>query len=240
MIVLYFCFCISEKFQSFDFRSLSALCLITPCLLVLAACGGGGGGGGGTSPGPVSGGTGAPVDSDALTLKAIPDGWETDPDVWAASAEFVAQPGLSDIGVAHAYAAGVTGAGQVIGFIDTGLDDTHEAFNDGRVIFNDRSGLTFTDDTQLNHGTSVVGVAAAAKDGAAIHGVAFNADIAMWSLHMNSLGNLTVSNAILTNAVNGLRGSGARVINQSWGMKPCWHPILPRPSRRFCWVNTRI
>ena len=69
-----------------------------------------------------------------------------------------------NIGIAYGYAAGVTGAGQAIGFIDTGLDDTHEAFNDGRVILNDRSGLTFTDDTQLNHGTSIAGVAAAAKD----------------------------------------------------------------------------
>ena len=131
-----------------------------------------------------------------------------------------------NIGIAYGYAAGVTGAGQAIGFIDTGLDDTHEAFNDGRVILNDRSGLTFTDDTQLNHGTSVAGVAAAAKDDTAIHGVAFNADIAMWSLHMNGAGNLTVSNAILTNAITGLQSSGARVINQSWGYKTLLAPDL--------------
>ena len=235
MFVLYFCFCVSRKFQSFDFRPLLVLGLLAPCLVLLAACGGGGSGdgGGGTSPGPVSGGTGAPADPDALTLKAIPDGWETDPDVWAAGAEFSAQAGLTDIGTAYAYAAGVTGDGQVIGFIDTGLDDTHEAFNDGRVVLNDRSGLTFIDDVQLGHGTSVAGVAAAAKDDAAIHGVAFNADIAMWSLHMNSAGNLTVSNSILTNAVVDIQNSGARIINQSWGYKTLLAPDLVETQQAF-------
>lgn len=237
MFVRYFCFYVSKKFQSFDFRRLLVLCLLTPCLLLLAACGGGGGGGSGSgevvSPEPVTGSTGGAPDPDVLTLKAIPEGWETDPEVWAAGAEFAAQAGLTDIGIAYGYAAGVTGAGQVIGFIDTGLDDAHEAFSDGRVVLNDRSGLTLADNVQLGHGTSVAGVAAAAKDDTAIHGVAFNADVAMWSLHMNSAGNLTVSNAILTNAVTGLQSSGARVINQSWGYKTLLAPDLVTTQQAF-------
>ena len=41
MFVLYFCFCVSRKFQSFDFRPLLVLGLLAPCLVLLAACGGG-------------------------------------------------------------------------------------------------------------------------------------------------------------------------------------------------------
>jgi hypothetical protein len=62
VFVRYFCFYVSKKFQSFDFRRLLVLCLLTPCLLLLAACGGGGGGGSGSgevvSPEPVTGSTG--------------------------------------------------------------------------------------------------------------------------------------------------------------------------------------
>lgn len=46
MFVLCFCFCVSRKFQSFDFRPLLVLGLLAPCLVLLAACGGGDGGGG--------------------------------------------------------------------------------------------------------------------------------------------------------------------------------------------------
>lgn len=233
MFVRYFCFFCSVLFFSISFFLRCPRFWLTSCVLLLAACGGGGGGG--PSPSAVSE-TDAGVVSDtplALTLKNIPDGWETDADIWAASSEFQAQRGLLDIGVAYGYAAGVTGDGQVIGFIDTGLDDTHAAFNDGRVVFNDRSGLSLADDVQLDHGTSVAGVAAASRDDVAMHGVAFNADIAMWSLHMNAEGNLTISNAILRDAVTGLQDSGAKIINQSWGYKTLLAPSLITTQAAF-------
>ena len=152
-------------------------------LLLLAACGAGGGSGSGSGSGgsvvvfpePLTGSTARAPDPNVLTPKAIPEGLEADPEVWAADAEFAAQAGLTDIGIAYGYAAGVTGAGQVIGFIDTRLDDAHEAFSDGRVVLNDRSALTLADNVQLGHGTSVAGVAAAAKDDTATHGFAFRA-----------------------------------------------------------------
>ena len=143
-------------------------------MLLLAACGGGGVSEA-VSPKSLTGSTARAPNPDVLTLKAILDGWETDPEVWAAGAEFAAQAGLTDTGIVYGCAAGVTGAGQVIGFIDTRLDDAHEAFCDGRVVLNDRSGLTLADNVQLCHGTSVAGVAAAAKDDTATHGVAFRA-----------------------------------------------------------------
>ena len=63
------------------------------------------------SPEPVTGSTGRAPVPDVLTLKAIPEAWETDPEVWVAGAEFAAQAGLKDIGIAYGYAAGDTGAG---------------------------------------------------------------------------------------------------------------------------------
>ncbi len=44
MFVLYFCFCIYRKFQSFDFRSLLDLGLLAPFIILIAARGGGRGG----------------------------------------------------------------------------------------------------------------------------------------------------------------------------------------------------
>ena len=42
-------------------------------------------------------------------LPDVPEGWQTDADVWAAHEEFQAQAGLDKINAQQAYAKGVTG-----------------------------------------------------------------------------------------------------------------------------------
>lgn len=89
---------------------------------------------------------------------------------------------LDIINAAEAYAKGYTGKGITVGVTDYVVNFAHPEFN-GKTgssvahdLFNgDYGSLTWED---LAHGTHVAGIAAANKDGAGMHGVAYNADIA--------------------------------------------------------------
>lgn len=206
--------------------------------LILSACGGGGGGGGksengGTAPASVSS-----PDKKPLTLPDLPEGWETDAETWAAHEEYRGQQGLAQIKAAEAYAKGITGAGVTIGFVDTGLEDSHAEFTDKTVRLNDRTGLEEDGNRQLRHGTGVVSIALGARGhGNTMHGVAFDADPAMWSLKLDSAGYLSVNDDILTRATRALLDSGARIINQSWGYATLLDPALSDTQRRFLQDN---
>ena len=83
------------------------------------------------------------------------------------------------------------GAGVTIGFIDTGIDVDHPAFAGKAVTEEFLSGAA--DETGVNrssHGTAVASVAAAAPTSfsSAAHGVAWGADIAMFSIRAGSGG----------------------------------------------------
>lgn len=137
--------------------------------VVLAACGGGGG----SSPPPAQPQTQAEVGRNAPQQNAFerPADWETDPAVWAQHPEFGSQPGLDAIIAQDAYAQGATGAGQVIGFVDTGLDVAYPEFAGKSIRLNDRSGLHEANHTQLSHGTGVASIALGARGhGSGFHG----------------------------------------------------------------------
>ncbi len=159
-----------------------------------------------------------PPPDDGLTrVGAVPSGWEQDAEVWAEHAEFRGQTGLRMIQAANAYAKGITGDGITIGFVDTGLDVDHPEFAGKNIVLNDQSGLTSTSNSQLRHGTSVASIALGARGtGSEIHGVAFDADPAMWSLQLNS-GYLSIDDSILQEAVATLEENGVQIINHSWG-----------------------
>ncbi|CAI8183557.1 MAG: Extracellular serine protease [Alphaproteobacteria bacterium] len=211
------------------------------CLsLALASCGGGGGGGGSpdtTSP------TAPPADTTAeapanAPVTDLPDDWPTDPQIWAEQKEFINQPGLATVKAEEAYVRGITGRGQVIGFIDTGLDETHSEFEGKNIRLNDRSGVDLAKNEQLSHGTGVASVALGARGvGGGLHGVAFDADPAAWSLNLDRLGSLTVNDNILGNAIRALENSGARVINQSWGYSSTYDDAVAAAQQRFLEQN---
>lgn len=183
-----------------------------PLLLLLAACGGGGGSGESAAPSPAG-----VRDNANPHLPALPPDWETDPEVWAADGQFQNQPGLDTINAQQAYARGITGKDVTIGFVDTGLDDTHSEFADKTIRLNDRSGLTSTNNAQLRHGTGVASIALGARHmGSLMHGVAFDADPAMWSLRLAN-GFLDIDDGVLSRGITALQSSGARIINHSWG-----------------------
>lgn len=210
-------------------KSFAPIWVSAPLSLALLACGGGGGG------------KSAPPEPQAETsqngdveIAPPPAGWQTDSGAWAAHEEFQAQSGLDRIKAQEAYAKGITGEGVTIGFVDTGLDVTHAEFADKTIKLNDRSGVQTANNTQLRHGTGVASVALGARgQGSSMHGVAFDADPAMWSLNLSRSGYLTVNDTILTNAARALQGSGARIINQSWGYETLLDPSLSDTQRDF-------
>lgn len=199
-----------------------------PLWLVVAACSGGGG----KKP-PSNPDAAAIRERPPVAVADAPKGWETDPDVWAAHDEFRAQSGLDKVNAQGAYAKGITGKGVTIGFIDTGLDVGHHEFRDKTIRLNDRSGLDAATSGQLSHGTGVASVALGSRgSGAGMHGVAFDADPAMWSLNLKS-GYLTVNDRILSRAITALEGAGARIINQSWGYSTPLNINLHQTQRDF-------
>ena len=207
--------------------------------LSLSACGGGGGGSDKSASAEAAPPPASNLENDSkLALPELPEAWETDPEAWAAYEEYQSQPGLAQIKAAEAYVKGITGAGVTIGFVDTGLEGAHEEFADKDIRLNDRSGLGDATSRQLRHGTGVVSLALGSRGrGAGLHGVAFNADPAMWSLNLDSAGYLAVNDDILTRATRALQDSGARIINQSWGYATLLDPTLSDTQRRFLHDN---
>ena len=206
--------------------------------IFLLACGGGGGGSDPSDkptaqtrpPAEVASATQKPP----ITPRAAPPGWQTDKQVWADDREFQAQAGLATINAHGAYAKGATGAGVTIGFVDTGLDEEHEEFAGKGVPLNNRSRVANADARQLKHGTGVASIALGARgSGDGMHGVAFDADVAMWSLNLDQAGFLDVNDRILSDATKALQQSGARIINQSWGYETLLDPSLSDTQRNF-------
>ena len=115
-------------------------------------------------------------------------------------AGFRNQWGLEEIGAHRAYAHlrllegpdAEPGAGVTIGFIDSGIDVEHRSFAGRSIYFQPLFGAepeTGVDD--YSHGTAVASVAAGNKLPDTVtgnHGVAWGADLAMWSIPLGSGG----------------------------------------------------
>lgn len=102
--------------------------------------------------------------------------------------EYTAQVGLEVINAARAYIYDVSEKDVVNGFTDTGIDETHDEFPTGKIVLNDRSayGGIIPSAQKLRHGTGVASVAAGQRgSGNGMHGVAYDAQIAMWTLHLD-------------------------------------------------------
>ncbi|MCS3408712.1 autotransporter outer membrane beta-barrel domain-containing protein [Serratia sp. AKBS12] len=135
------------------------------------------------------------------------------PDSWR-SMEFTKQWGLEAIGAQHAYARGYNGNGVSIGIFDESVF-THPEFNGrlNKVDANDAYNFDALDGfPQLgdimfgDHGTHVAGIAAAARDGNEMHGVAFNAGLVSAKFIDND-----------NNYFEKLIQSDTRIFNNSWG-----------------------
>ncbi len=208
-------------------QAVSHLALLAmPGLFVfLVACGGGGG-----SSGGVSGTSSAPPRDDTNPVTPTSAGSAVssvleDEAYWLGQGEYTANQNLQMIRAAASYASGATGAGQTIGFLDTGLEVSHPEFANPSAsspkvtYYNDASVSSVTDRGRLNHGTSVASIAAGRHgSGYGMQGVAFDASIAMWAVAENGSG-LVVNPSILMAAYAALENAHAGVINNSWGTR---------------------
>lgn len=167
-----------------------------------------------------------------------------DPNSWR-SPEFNAEWGLGAINAQDAYAAGYTGKGVKLGIFDQPVYAKHPEFSGvDKVVTLVTSGIreytdpyipvkagdafrydgtpTIGSDGKLGyHGTHVGGIAAGSRDGSPMHGVAFNAQII--SADNGDPGpedGIILGNdgAVYKAGWDGLRESGARIINNSWGI----------------------
>ncbi|WP_296254187.1 MULTISPECIES: autotransporter domain-containing protein [unclassified Pseudomonas] len=161
------------------------------------------------------------------------------------SAEFNADWGLGAINADQAYAAGYTGKGVKLGVFDQPVYAAHPEFNSPNKVVNlVTSGIRQYTDPYIpvkagdpfrydgapsldsngklgNHGTHVGGIAGGNRDGGPMHGVAFNAQII--SADNGDPGpedGIVLGNdgAVYQAGWNALVNSGARVINNSWGI----------------------
>jgi len=174
----------------------------------------------------------------------VESGRQGDPASWRSN-EFNAEWGLGAIHAEQAYAAGYTGKGVKLGIFDQPVYAQHPEFaSPGKVInlvttgireYTDpyipvKKGDAFrydgtpsvdSDGTLGSHGTHVGGIAAGNRDGGEMHGVAFNAQII--SAENGDPGpedGIILGNdgAVYQAGWDALIASGARIINNSWGI----------------------
>ncbi|GMM92640.1 S8 family peptidase [Qipengyuania sp. MTN3-11] len=195
---------------------------VLSALVFLAACGGGGGNGGISST-PVPQPTPTPVPTPAPAPTPTP----TPPPTNFDTAEFRTSDGPDQHNATAAWQRGATGDGVTIAIVDTGIDPDNPEFA-GRIHPNSRDvagnrGIQQEDD----HGTNVALVAAAARNGAGILGIAFDADLLVLRAdRVGTCGTDTPEDTSLgcsfldseiAEAVDVAIASGARVVNLSLG-----------------------
>lgn len=96
---------------------------------------------------------------------------------------------ISAIGANYAYARGWTGKGATVMVMDTGIDAAGSEFA-GKIKYSvdyTRTGILDT----VGHGTQVAAIAAAARDGKGMHGVAYDANLAVAKIGTSSSVSMT-------------------------------------------------
>lgn len=154
-----------------------------------------------------------------------------DPASWR-SAEYQRDWGLGRMQADQAYAAGISGAGVKIGALDSGFDTSHPEASPQRFhpvtasgTYGDGSPFSTTGALNPNndsHGTHVTGTMAAARDGAGMHGVAYNAQLYVGNTNANDsfLFGPTPDPRYFKAVYTAMVDSGVRAINNSWGSQP--------------------
>jgi hypothetical protein len=178
--------------------------LLAGVCIGLSACGGGGSGAG--------------------SLRATPE---------RLAAEYDANYGLAAIRASSAYRAGATGRGVRVAVIDTGIDLDHPEFAGAisGASIDIRSGNPGWVDDRNGHGTAVAGVIAARRNGASMHGVAYESTLlAIRAEEGCDQDGCWFNQSDLARATDHAVGNGARVINYSLagasGLGPAFQAAL--------------
>lgn len=191
---------------------------------LVAACGGGGGSIGST-PVPTPTVTPTPTPTPTSSPRPVP---QPTPSSAFLTAEYNRSSGPQQHGALTPWAAGYSGAGLTIGIIDTGIDTNSPEFT-GRIspASTDVAGTRGLINADSDHGTNVAMVAAAARDGLGVVGMAFNATIAMFRADTagtcakndpaNPKDGCKLADSAIAQGVDRAVAAGARVINLSLG-----------------------
>ena len=200
-------------------RAASLGCAALTMALALSACGGGGGSVS-SLPAPAPAPDPAPAPSPGPAPAPPPSGFDT--------AEYRRSDGPRQHGAIVAWDAGDTGARQTIAIVDTGIDTDSPEFA-ARILAASRdvTGAGRSIEAEDDHGTNVALVAAAARNGIGVMGVAFDASLLV--LRADQAGSCTNNGPSTTEAsctfldssiargVDAAVTAGARVINLSLG-----------------------
>lgn len=206
------------RLTNFEARLRAATALAGAALLV--ACGGGGGVA--PTPPPPVGSTPTPTPPAPMPTPT-PTPTPTPSSVNYNSSEYNRSNGATQMNAIAAYDRGATGSGVTIAVLDSGVDVDNPEFA-GRLhpASQDLGGAGRTIDDSDGHGTSVSGVALAAKNDSGIHGVAFGSTLL--ALRTDTPGTCTGdedgcshNDNSLARAIDIAIGNGARVINMSLG-----------------------
>jgi hypothetical protein len=193
-------------------------------LLLVGGCGGGGGGVNSTPTPPATTPTTPPTPPTTPTTPTTPPTTPTTPTtppIDYRDSEYNRSNAAVAANAISAWNAGSTGAGVTIAILDSGLSDPRGEFA-GRISpasksISDSAGYADLD----GHGTAVAAVAAAARNGSDIEGVAFSATI--MALRTDSTGSCgtedgcSFSTSTLATALDYAVTNGAKVVNLSLG-----------------------
>ncbi len=159
----------------------------------------------------------------------VPESWRT--------AEFLRDWGLRSIGAEYAYARGFSGAGVLIGEVDSGYYANHSQLPSSRYSGVTVGGIAGPYNQAYNdtHGTHVAGTIAAARDGGSavtnFHGVAFNANVVVGNTNKTDgvlygipqatqTAAQTINDAHVADVYRAVAATGARIISTSFGSQP--------------------
>lgn len=147
-------------------------------------------------------------------------------------AEYRAMRGLEAINAEAAYVRGYSGKGVKIGIFDSGIDITHEEFvGQAEPGYNSSTGgpAEANGDTD-GHGMGVAGLAAAARNGRGIQGVAYAATLVPFTSdtqtpanQLPTPGNVADDARVLDRA----RALGVMILGNSWGYDQPDPPLDP-------------
>lgn len=134
--------------------------------------------------------------------------------------EYNAMGGLEAVNAAAAYDLGYSGKGVKVGIFDSGIEATHNEFV-GHVEpgYNSSTGGPASVNSD-NHGMGVAGLAAAARNGQGMQGVAYAATIVPFTSNTQTLWNQYPTPSNLADDAKVLdyaRTHGVSILNNSWG-----------------------
>ena len=137
--------------------------------------------------------------------------------------EYLGSRVLTSINAQPAYTRGYTGKNSLIAIIDSGIDVNHVEFKD-KILYieNFSAGKNYLD--KIGHGTHVAGIAAAAKNGIGIQGVAYDAKLAI--AKVTDDGNMDMPEVL--KALSWANKLGADVANLSLGFMPPAYVLQPK------------